>query len=403
MVSVTIRDYAEGPLETDGTIRYRKEGDKSSRHTTPIGRKWLHAELSGWPKGVDEIEIICRISGDDDNTGSVGIWKASEDYYCSDAGVGPRVHRSISSSYIELETWKFGNEAKITLHRSPDINEQSLILFSILFRPCLTGTDNTKLEVEVDSKHQGEIIKNLCSKIIEFSETKEDKKKSIYHMQEEFQIFDHYSAYVSNGLGNIVHPKQICTIKGLEHVIKSARDKKLRVVYVGTDTSENLTSVIRWLKSSGNWDKIEKFHVLYTGFWDSEYYDWLPDYHPAKIQNDIIKSDELSQGLIDSLEPSDLVIATFVTPWVVSTENEEKRMYENLLKKTLSKDSYLLSVDPKTVEDSVRSWFTKTTINNDDFYKNKLKLSLDRRVEYLNDSVLWTTWKKDGMKGGESL
>ena len=97
MVSVTIRDNAD---ESPDLIRYKKEGDKSSRHTTPIGRKWLHAELSGWPNNVNEIEVICSISGEDDNSGSVGIWKASEDYYCSNAGVGPRVHRSFSSSYI---------------------------------------------------------------------------------------------------------------------------------------------------------------------------------------------------------------------------------------------------------------------------------------------------------------
>jgi len=400
MVSVTIRDNAD---ESPDLIRYKKEGDKSSRHTTPIGRKWLHAELSGWPNNVNEIEVICSISGEDDNSGSVGIWKASEDYYCSNAGVGPRVHRSFSSSYIELETWKFGSEAKITLHRSPEINEQSIIVFSILFRPCLSGTDNAILKLEVDSKHEGEMIEHLYSRTIEFSKKKEDKKKDIYHMKEEYNIFHHYSAYLPTGHGNIVHPKQICTIKGLEHVIKKyAGGKKLRIAYVGTDTSENLTSVIRWLKSSGNWDKIEYFHVLYTGSWDSEYFDWLPDHHAAKIQNDIIKSDELSQGVIDSLEPSDLVIATFVTPWVVSTENEEKDMYEKLLKKALSTGSYLLSVDPKTVEDSVRSWLTQTRINNDHFYKNELKLMMDKRVDWFNNSVVWSTWKMDGKRGGES-
>jgi hypothetical protein len=402
MVSVTIRDYADGPPEPDGVIRYKNEGDYLSRHTTPIGRKWLHAELTGWPIDVKEIEVRCRISGEDANGGSVGIWKASHDYYCSDADVGPRVHRSNSSSYIELETWKFGSEAKITLHRSPEINEQSRIEFSILFRPCLSVTDIAMLELKVDSKYEGEMVENLWSKTIEFSEKKEDKKKDIYHMKEEYEIFHHYSAYLPNGQGNIVHPKQICTIKGLEHVIKSAGDKKLRIAYVGTDTSENLTSVIRWLKKSGNWAKVEYFHVLYTGSWDSEYFDWLPDHHAAKIQNDIIKSDELSQGVIDDLEPYDLVIATFVTPWVVSTETDEIGMFEELLNKALSTGSYLLSVDPRTVEDSVRSWLTQTRINNDNFYKNHLKLTIDKRVDYLNESVVWSTWKMVREKSGES-
>ena len=54
------------------------------------------------------------------------------------------------------------------------------------------------------------------------------------------------------GVGNIVHPKQYFTIRGFDAIQKelfNAR-KLIRIAYIGTDTTENIRSFLRWLSHS---------------------------------------------------------------------------------------------------------------------------------------------------------
>lgn len=381
------------PTDQEGLFRYEEIPLKGKRLKSYVGRKWIHATLKQWPHDVNELEIACRIL--DDDLGCIGIWTPSEDYH-SKANIGPRVHGITGKVFLEPESWTFGNEASLTLHRL-ESNIQSEIDVSILCRPYeLTG--DVKIELNLFSKHQGERFGDaIYSEIFEFSKKKKDTRKDIYRMKEEYEIFDIYEAYVVSGRGNIVHPKQICTIKGLEYLLKEISSKQISISYIGTDTSENLTSVLRWLKESDNWSRISSFHILYTDKWDSKFFDFLPDYHPAKMESEIVKSDKITPKLVKNLSESDVVIATYVTPFVdrgADNDINDKGSYGELLDKILGKESILLSVDPISAESSVKSILIDSVINCDSYYAAKLKLELDNDNDYDNNSVKWTTWRR---------
>ena len=393
MVSLLLREECL-PTDKGGSIRYDEFSPKEgSRFKLKIGRKWIHATLKNWPQDVNELEVTCRVL--EDESASIGIWTPSEDYH-SDTNFGPRVHGTKEGIYLEPESWKFGSEASLTLHRVKDSVIQSEIDLSVLCRPYIQ-TNVVKIEFELFSKYQGERVQKLYSEIFEFSGIKKDTRKDIYKMMEDYEIFENYEAYVVAGRGNIVHPKQICTIKGLEYSLKEINSEQITISYIGTDTSENLTSVLRWLKESDNWNRIASFHILYTDKWDSKFIDFLPEHHPAKMESEKVKCDKITPKTIKNLNESDIIIATFVTPFIDtgnSIDNDDTGDYGKLLDKVLGKESILLSVDPLSAEFSVKSILIDSRINCDSYYDGKLKLELDNDNDYDNNSVKWTTWRR---------
>lgn len=402
MVSLTLREDSL-PTDPEDSFRYDEISQKDNRFKLKIGRKWIHARITNWPSDVNELEISCRIL--DDEYSCVGIWTSSEDYH-SNANIGPRVHGITNGIFLEPESWKFGNEASLTLHKANEYSLKAGLDVSILCRPY-DLTNDIKVEVRLHSKYQGERTDLLYSEIFEFSKKKKDTRKDIYKMKEDYEIFHNYEAYVVSGKGNIVHPKQICTIQGIEYCLKEIQSKQISITYIGTDTSENLTSILRWLKESGNWNRIESFHILYTDKWDSKFLDFLPDYHPAKIQSPQVKCEKITPNLVKNLDESDITIATYVTPFVDRgdpSDNKDIGEYGNMLNRLLGKNSMLLSVDPISVESSVKSILVDTDIHCDNYYEKKLKLDLDNDNDYDNDSVKWNTWKRgSGWERGELL
>ena len=100
--------------------------------------------------------------------------------------------------------------------------------------------------------------------------------------------------------------------------------------------------------------------------------------------------------MIETLPKYDIVIATFVTPWVYSSGDVTGvEQFEKLINQLLKEDSFLLSIDPKSVTNSVRSWLL-TKINLDNVYMGNLKLTLHKDCNYTNESVRWTAWRKKG-------
>ena len=235
MVSLHLREDCL-PTDQNGSFRYDEKSHKGSRFKLKIGRKWIHATVKDWAQDIHELEITCRILEDDE--ACVGIWAPSEDYHSS-ANIGPRVHGITEEVFLEPESWKFGSEASLTLHRKKNSPLTSEIDLCFLCRPY-NLTDDVKIQFDLFSKHQGERFENLYSKIFEFSKKVKDNRKKIYKMKEDYEIFDNFEAYVIAGKGNIVHPKQICTIRGLEYALNEISSEQISISYIGTEHLKTL-------------------------------------------------------------------------------------------------------------------------------------------------------------------
>ena len=115
------------------------------------------------------------------------------------------------------------------------------------------------------------------------------------------------------------------------------------------------------------------------------------------MESNILKSYKITPKLVKNLSESDIVIATFVAPFVDTGDPQDKSDagdYGKLLDKILGKESILLSVDPLSAEYSVKSILIDSQINCDSYHEEKLKLELDNDNDYDNNSVKWTTWRR---------
>ena len=65
-------------------------------------------------------------------------------------------------------------------------------------------------------------------------------------------------SYSLDGAGYSIHPKQILTVALLERLLENEllHKQEVSITYLGTDTGENLYSVIRSLRASGLWSRI---------------------------------------------------------------------------------------------------------------------------------------------------
>jgi len=177
-----------------------------------------------------------------------------------------------------------------------------------------------------------------------------------------FTMLKSLDALQNSGLGNSVHPKQLITIKQLRKCLKSRIEEgrdKIKIAYIGSDTTENLRSVIRYLDASEEGNHVSNFQVFMTPDWDKEKLERLGDtysldqcqYKGKKIEPHTLPS----IGEMPSIEvEADIVIATYVTPWATSGF-EQGAQYRHLLDKLLGNESVLITTDPKTSNRSVRS------------------------------------------------
>ena len=159
--------------------------------------------------------------------------------------------------------------------------------------------------------------------------------------------------------------------------------------YIGTDTTENFCSFIRWLNDS-DYEKVAMINVFYTDEWDSEFIDSLEENHQLKA-NLNVRTYEINPGIIDMRKKCDIVISTYVAPWVGYDRSD---LFVKLIKSIFHDSSYLLSVDPQSVENSVRSIISQAHINNQALYKDiiGLMLSIPPKKKH-NQSVEWVIYK----------
>lgn len=364
-----------------------------------LGKEWLEIELFDWPKDHETIEITSSI---EENQGKVAILSPISDDFSKERF---NVQRTLNYNpieyepniYIECKSWDFGEKSTITIHRNPNFTENHSIKLLLLLRPAFTRQgEKCKIKFNVSDKSNPD--SNLLDQAsmnsistLELNCCKEISKDKIQNMRKVHEILAGYNVYSYNGEGNSIHPKQNLTIRGLEHIIDQflTKKKEISIGYIGTDTTENFCSIIRWLEKSKKVEKISRIDAWYTNEWDSEFIDWLSDEHPL-VCHKKVKPQEISPATIQDSESCDIIISTYVSPW--AGLNDE--LYKSLLKSLMSKDSYLLSVDPQSSAKSVRLPLIGN-INNQTLYRDILEfIPAKMPITKENPTVEWSVWQR---------
>jgi hypothetical protein len=403
-VQIQARETSASSGSKDEPIpgRYGYQKQKQGLISIHKGEQWIEIEISDWPennKKTDEFEITAKISTD----GVVGFWLPNSDFPLSDTIPEPSfLYQNESrykegSFYVECNSWKFGEEASMKVRYFAKKSIEHKFKFLLLIRPLVQRLEDVNLTVNV--KQNGRDLTDKSWDIKPGKEIGEGKK--VESMKKVHDLFTDYGANHLAGNGNIMHPKQYLTLRGVEYILKNLIDKNdLKIGYVGSDTTENVRSLVRWLKEAKYIDRISEIVIFYTTDWDRKFIDHikferqLKKELPADCKPRILElSEEVSHKQKDKPD-CDILITTYVTPYV--SEGISKTNFINLVNATVGQSSYLLSVDPKTGADSVRSMLQSQKINNDLIYKSKLlNLTLAKSpVETDNKSVEWSIWKK---------
>lgn len=392
----------EGQIESDSKVLPTYDFTKfNDRYMDFIGHRWVNFELIGWPKSTKFVDISVSLSG----PGSVGLWIPSSDVTVP----GPIPTATFGYYYsgsdhlfVDCKKWEFGKYGKVRIHNNDPNNKESKFTFAALLRPVFFEPKEISVSLKVTDHSDG----NVATERYKLKPGRDisGEENQPFLMQEVFENFSRLEVMNQDGVGNIVHPKQYFTIRGFQTIQKeffNANKNSTRIAYIGTDTTENIRSFLRWLNQSGQIDSVAELRFFYTTDWDKDFLEY------SRLKQDILNHHpnldctfrELSRGTINAqkeLPKCDVVISTFVTPWVNS---ESKSEFADLLRHIMGENSFLLSVDPKTGECSVRSVLANSSINNDLLYKKELKFIESKASIRENPSVEWRIWKPTSESG----
>lgn len=281
-------------------------------------------------------------------------------------------HEQPRAVLIPIDNWKFGNEPVVKL-KIPQEHKPFTPLIPVKLgiviasSPLVDENYVVDLRVHVDAKKNNQPwIKEVTSEKISFHFDDADD----WSLDEELEHIEGLEAYNPSGHGNSIHPKQTMTIDAFLSELDQ-REQNVTVAYIGTDTIENITSLLRAIDASGSKGKISEFDVYITPEWDE------PILQRIKGSMDLISSiiprtrfirmamsednpHRFNFFLLDKpneiieISPRDITIATYVAPWA-SGKNDSKARFLDLLRNLIGEtDSCLLSIDPKSTKDIVR-------------------------------------------------
>jgi len=404
-MGVVASSGAQDLSEDHGRYDYQKE--RQGLISIHKGAQWIDVEISDWPENstkTDEFEIAAEINTD----GVVGFWLPNSDFPISDKFPEPSFQYQNESKYkegsfyVECNSWKFGEKASVKIRYFPKKGLNPNFKFSILVRPLVQKLEDVELTVNV-KQNRRDLSKETWA-LIPGEEILE--KDQVEAMKQVYDLFTDYGANDLAGNGNIMHPKQYLTLRGVEYILKNLTERNdLKIGYIGSDTTENVRSLVRWLGEANYIERISEIVIFYTTDWDRKFIDHigfekqLKDELPANCMPRILELSEEVSELQEKKPDCDILITTYVTPYVA--EGASKTNFSSLVNATIGPSSYLLSVDPKTGPDSVRAMLNKQNINNDLIYRSDLlNLTLAKSpVSTDNESVEWSIWKKKRSEG----
>jgi hypothetical protein len=357
--------------------------------------KLLQVEVIGiTPSKYNDLEIHAKFEDSHRYTNAfskIGFWAPFEDKRINHSS--GHIHLKHSDSiFVSLKDWIYGKEAKMKLKLQDDNTIDENFSFILGVRPVF-GTEHDS-DVKCTISLTGKSIGGRESKIgIHTLNFELDNQIDTSDSNDDLiEIFGHLGAYNTNGKGNSVHPKQAMTIEGFDQYIMEVQEP-IDVTYIGTDTTENLRSLIRHISLNQEiHEKIKSLTVYFTEDWDEEIHHYFHnELDVNKLGTDFpifslvamkesTSGDKLTyhrvhNGELDEkkFEPvcTDLVIATYVTPWAM--QGDKKRDYIDLCTSLLNKETAaMISIDPAKSEYSVRSM----AIENENQEKQKFNLNL---------------------------
>ena len=375
---------------------------RSGQFEFKLGHKWIDFEISGLDETLEKIEMDAEMNVQ----GFLGAWIPSDDW--TSDGVFPEKTlryggmENVDNLFVESKSWSFGQTASFLVKKSEkhQHHKSPIFKFSILLRPLMTRPKwkDEKVKLTINLK-----LNDLESEVRIFEmEPGNISGPGVQRMKNFYDSFEAYGATKMRGKGNIVHPKQYLTLRGVSYIMTTyiPEDKPIKLGYIGTDTTENIRSLLRWLVEESYINRIEEIVIFITTDWDKEFLDLYPfEEQIKKLCNCPVRILELSKETIELQEQQkdcDILVLTYVAPWVNQDSQAE---FVDLIKNTLGDKSYLLSVDPQKAENSVRAAIS-SEFNNDNLYtSDQLNLRVAKRaVTKENTSVEWSVWKKKNEK-----
>ena len=327
----------------------------------------------------------------------VGLWVPINDYETKDR-IGT-YHYSVNdmpSIQVDVKDWEFGKTAKLNLINTGGEKSTVLIPISVCAVPFFNrDKDSCRLNITLWGKneHAGNHDK-LQENTINFRIDETQPMKS----DENINLLNKWSGwgvFADRGTGNCIHPKQIITLRSLEHALGQFKEKKdLKIAYIGPDTTENLRAVIRHLRLHSH-GKVAQLTVYYTPEWDDHWVQEFTNLHPINDMNIgriVYKFESLSEeddGL--DVDPHDITICTYVSPWIQAKDySTHKARIDRLLD---GEDSILLSIDPEDSGSIVRNAISGR-INLDLLYKQILKLKSSKIHTAKGKNQKGLLWRK---------
>ncbi len=341
-----------------------------------IGEGWIKFSYP-LAKGIERIEISCAWI-ESNPADRIGIWVGLSDErvpqtltaWGNGHAIGLESYGE-NSPIVDVERWEFGKSAKLIVETKQQ--EMKLNVY-LLCRPRLDDLKRS-LEITIDeySAINGMKPENSETRVYEFQRAEKSPM-----MRTTISKLEELGSLNYTGIGNVIHPKQILTLKALQHLLRKKMlndEKSFSVAYVGTDTLENLTSIIRWLESKGLYGQITEIKAYTYDDWDDKLQDLLDDLVPVNIGNDskvdLVPNNESQRADASS---HDVVITTYVCPWIKKDDRDD---FQALIDKLVGPNSVLISVDPKTALNSVRSpIFNSNEYNPQSIYKGEDGLEL---------------------------
>ncbi len=327
----------------------------------------------------------------------VGLWVPINDYETKDR-IGT-YHYSVNdmpSVQVDVKDWEFGKTAKLNLINTGGEKSTVLIPISVCAVPFFNrDKDSCRLNITLWGKneHAGNHDK-LQENTINFRIDETQPMKS----DENINLLNKWSGwgvFADRGTGNCIHPKQIITLRSLEHALGQFKEKKdLKIAYIGPDTTENLRAVIRHLRLHSH-GKVAQLTVYYTPEWDDHWVQEFTNLHPindmniGRIEYKFESLSEEDDGL--DVDPHDITICTYVSPWIQAKDySTHKARIDRLLD---GEDSILLSIDPEDSGSIVRNAISGR-INLDLLYKQILKLKSSKIHTAKGKNQKGLLWRK---------
>jgi hypothetical protein len=369
------------------------------------GDNWSVPSNLNLPKGYDQFSLKTSFeySMNPENLheyrefSRVGLWVPIVDQSIPNVW-GEHLHpvNERTELMLNVEDWNFGKEAELYLRRTGEIDSDvtlDLCLWAVPFFNAGSGLKTCEMRISLKGFNRTEgRWEQIKKNIIRFN-LKEDSPR--YDSYYPMNMWSGWGVFKNNGTGNSIHPKQIMTLKCLQHGVEDKFKHKdgITVAYIGTDTTENLRSVIRYLQHLKP-SKIEKLTVYFTGEWDTPLLKQIRGIHPLNDNMDLENLKFELKELTDAddgsdVESHDITICTYVTPWI---EKEDLPKHKARIDRLLDdENSILLTIDPKSSDSLVRS-ATSQRINTQETYVEDLKLrsnTVPNANCLISDGLIW--------------